>query len=55
MSHVYFLRRKKFRLEKKNFLPKKYIFFITYRNEHPVYIKEQRYKKRFHKGETIPF
>ena len=36
MSHFYFLRRKNFKLEKIIFLPKKYIYFITYCNEHPV-------------------
>ena len=33
-----FLRKKNFRLEKSFFLPKKCIYFISYRNEHPVYI-----------------
>ena len=32
------LREKNFRLEKIIFLPKKWIYFLTYRNEHPVYI-----------------
>ena len=33
-----FLRKKGFRLEKLIFLPKKCIYFVTYRNEHPVYM-----------------
>ena len=38
MSHFYFLRKKTFKLEKQIFLPKKCIYFITYSNEHPVFI-----------------
>ena len=33
------LRKKNFRLEKIIFLPKKCIYFLTYRNEHPVHIR----------------
>ena len=33
-----FLRKQNFRLEKSIFLPKKCNYFVTYRNEHPVFI-----------------
>ena len=36
MSFFYFLRKENFKLEKCIFLPKKCIYFISYRNEHPV-------------------
>ena len=32
-----FFKKRNFKLEKKNFLSKKSIYFITYRNEHPVF------------------
>ena len=37
------LRKQNFRLEKIIFLPKKCIYFLTYRNEHPVYISKSIY------------
>ena len=37
MLIFHFLRKENFRLEKLFFLPKKYIYFVTYRNEHPVF------------------
>ena len=34
---LFFLRNKNFRFEKLIFLPKKYIYFVTNRNEHPAF------------------
>ena len=41
-----YLRKQIFRLEKLIFLPKKCVYFISYRNEHPVYMLSTDFKKK---------